>query len=183
MIQKIHSLKNSCKGQTLAILGGSPALIRDMELLPETDQLWGLNHHALILPLDRVVVWDVKLWKYIKDDKDKFIVSGAIFHNIPADIDKDIIAVEDAHQLSLRYTGALALYAADVMGFSKIYVAGCNQYEDPQRLHWWSGPNTVKSEKHKQLNDDPNCMSKYVRTLKNPQNVYFVSGRLKELHQ
>lgn len=176
-VRYIEGMKDCYKGQTVAILGGSPSLVPDIKHLPETTQLWGVNQHTAILPLDLIVFIDSKLWPYIKDMHTSFITRTA-----ECDESKDIIRVRQ--QLSHNYSGALALFAADKMGFDKIVVAGMDQYDlDADRTYWWEGPQSPNITRSKRLCTDVEPVVKFVRTLRRPQNVYFMSGRLKEQHQ
>jgi len=175
-VSYIEGMKDCCKGQTVAILGGSPALVQDMKQLPATEQLWGVNQHTAILPLDLIVFIDTKLWPYIKDMHDTFITRTA-----ECDETKTIIRVRQ--QLTHNYSGALALFAADKMGFDKVYVAGMDQYDlEADRTYWWEGPQTPDVVRSRRLCTDVEPVVKFVRTLRHPQNVYFMSGRLKEQH-
>ena len=177
-VEYIEGMKDCCKGQSVAILGGSPSLVSDMKELPETTQVWGVNQHTAILPLDLIVFIDSKLWPYIKDYHTKFITRTA-----ECDEDnKHIIRVRQ--QLSHNYSGALALFAADKMGFDSVYVAGMDQYNlDADRTYWWEGPQSPDIVRSRRLCTDGEPVVKFVKTLRRPQNIHFVSGRLKELHQ
>ena len=88
-VEYIEAMKDCCKGQSLAILGGGPSLVQDIKALPQTTQLWGVNQHTAILPLDLIVFIDSKLWPYIKDYHTKFLTRTAECD----ETNKDIIRV------------------------------------------------------------------------------------------
>ena len=177
-VEYIEAMKDCCKGQSVAILGGSASLVQDIKALPPTTQLWGVNQHTAILPLTLIVFIDSKLWPYIKDYHTKFITRTAECD----ETNKDIIRVRQ--QLSHNYSGALAFFAADKMGFDTIYVAGMDQYDlDADRTYWWEGPQSPDITRSRRLCTDGVPVINFIKTLRRPQNIHFMSGRLKELHQ
>ena len=178
-VRYIEGLKKKHKGQTCAILGGGPSLPKDIRNLPDVDILFGVNQHTLILDLDYLVFIDSKLWDTVKDHPATFIT-----RKLPADTeDKPFICASQMQ--NHNYSGALAIWCADYMGCDKIYCCGMDQYDDTEKLWWWQGPQLENEEIRRQRARilDAQPMVNFLRTLKNPQNVYFMSGRLKELHQ
>tara|TARA_R110000803_G_scaffold1228_5_gene4009 strand:+ start:2257 stop:2805 length:549 start_codon:yes stop_codon:yes gene_type:complete len=182
-MEYIDSYKNYYKGKTCAILGGGTSLPFDMKELPDVDILIGVNQHSVILPLDFIVFVDRHMWPYLKDYDATFITKVEDLEDIE---DQEVIV----HRQIVRpnYSGNLAIKAADYMGFSKIYVCGVDQYEghvegEPVRYWWWEAVQTAQKRKGRAHHDNPDELLSFIRSLKRPQNVYFVSGRLKELHQ
>ena len=175
----IEAFKDQHKGLSCAILGGGTSLPYDMRKLPKVDLLFGVNQHSMILPLDYLVFVDTKMWPYVKDypatliTRSPKIVAG----------DQNIIRVRKS--LFHNYSGALAIYAADYFGCSKIYVCGVDQYEsnDDNRYYWWEGPQTLERQKDRKVHNAPKQMKTFIQTLRHPNNVFFVSGQMAEWHQ
>lgn len=179
MINYIEGMKDKHRHSTCAVLGGGPSLITDMQELPKVDKLFGVNQHTMILNLDYLVFIDTKLWAHVKMCNTTFIT-----RILPDNLeDKEFIQVRQMQ--THNYSGAMAIWAADKMGFDKIYCCGMDQYDNPDKLWWWQGPQLENDEIRKQrarvVDSEP--MIKFLKSLRNPQNVYFMSGRLKELHQ
>ena len=175
----LSQFKNFHKGQTCAILGGGVSLPKDLRSIPQVDILMGVNQHAIILPLDYIVFSDREMWKYIEDVDGCYKVSNL---NKWRDR-KDFIHCGEAP--AIGFSGAKAVWVADQMGFEKIYICGIDQYQNRDgREYWWQG---CQSEpfvsKHISARDDLARWKQFLLTLQNPDRVFFVSGRLKELHQ
>jgi len=178
-IEYIEGLKKKHQGQTCAILGGGPSLPKDIRRLPDVDVIFGVNQHSMILDLDYLVFIDTKLWSTVQDQPTTFIT-----RIMPEDSeDKDFICVRQMQ--NHNYSGALAIWSADYMSFDKVYCCGMDQYDDTEKLWWWQGPQLENEEIRRQRARilDAQPMVNFLRTLRNPQNVFFMSGRLKELHQ
>jgi len=179
LVEYIEGLKDKHKHSTCAILGGGPSLPTDMQELPDVDIVFGVNQHSLIAPLDYLVYIDGKLWPYIKHKQTTFIT-----RILPEDTeDKQFIQVRQMQ--THNYSGALAIWVADKMGFDKVYCCGMDQYDESDRLWWWQGPQLENEEIRRQRARivDAEPMVKFLKSLRNPQKVFFMSGRLKELHQ
>ena len=180
----LESYKNVHKGKTCAILGGGTSLPKDMRELPEVDMLIGINQHSIILPLDYIVFADIGMWPYVKGQPVTFITK---ITDLDDYVGKEIIVSRQS--LTHNYSGSLALKAADMMGFDKIYVCGTDQYDrgdvehEDARYWWWQATQTPQTRKDKAVHAKPENLIAFLRQLKNSQNVYFMSGRLKELHQ
>lgn len=180
-MEYIEQYKNEYKGETCAILCGGTSLPHDLRDIPEVDYFFGVNQHSLILPLDFLVFVDKKMWPYLKDYDCTFITR---VRELQDSDKKRIIVVRQS--LVHNYSGALALKAADAMGFDKIYVCGMDQYqkdEEDNRYYWWEGPQTPPRQKDRKMHDSPGVLQKFVKSLRSPQKVFFASGRMKELHQ
>jgi hypothetical protein len=85
----------------------------------------------------------------------------------------------------IGFSGGLAVWVADQMGFDTIYVCGMDQYTDMGgREYWWQGPQSWPFEaKHRTARNDLDRWKQFVSSMQNPSRIYFVSGRLKEVHQ
>lgn len=177
----IEELKDKYKGSTCAIYGGGTNLPQDIRALPEVDVQIGVNHHALILPLDYIVFIDTAIWPLLKDHCDKFITRSPKI-NPDDELGKTMFRYRQT--LPHNYSGALAIIAADIMGFDKIYVCGIDQYDggEASRIYWHEGINPQRPKPRK-MHDTPKEMHNVVRRCKRPENIYFMSGRLKQLHQ
>ena len=139
----------------------------------------GVNQHAVILPLDYIVFSDREMWKYIEDVEGCYKVSNL---NKWRDR-KDFIHCGEAP--AIGFSGAKAVWVADQMGFEKIYICGIDQYQNRDgREYWWQGSQSEPFvSKHISARDDLTRWKQFLLTLQNPDRVFFVSGRLKELHQ
>ena len=179
-VEYIEGMKDKHKHSTCAILGGGPTLPQDIDNLPAVDFTFGVNQHSLIMPLDYLVFIDSKIWPYIQEKKNTTFIT----RHVPDDTeDKDFICVRQMQ--SHNYSGALAIWVADKMGFDAIYCCGMDQYDDSEQLWWWQGPQLENEEIRRQRARvlDPEPMLQFLKSLRNPQKVFFMSGRLKELHQ
>jgi len=178
----IEGLKDHHKGQTCAVLGGGPSLVKDIQSLPDVDVLIGVNQHSMIMPLDYLAFIDSKVWPLVKDCDTTFITRSATVCDDKNNEAYDIIRYRQ--EIKPNYSGVLAIKAADQMGFSKIYVCGMSQYDpDDDRLYWWQGPQVAKTEKERKNRNVLSEILNSVRFLRHPHNVHFMSGRLKEKHQ
>lgn len=183
----LDSYKDYHKGKTCAVLGGGTSLVYDIQALPEVDKLFGVNQHSAILQPDYTVFLDTALWPYLRDYKTTFICREASYQSNTDLGARKIILYRQS--LKHNYSGTLAIIAADYMGFDKIYVCGMDQYkgygeeEDP-RFWWWQGPQTPPKQKDRGKNHNtPDQLHNIVKHLRRPQNIYFMSGRMKDLHQ
>ncbi|MDR9412421.1 MAG: hypothetical protein RI531_07365, partial [Haloferacaceae archaeon] len=180
LMPKIQNFKDHHQGETAAICGGGVSLPQDLRSIEPVDRLIGVNQHALILPLDYLAFLDRHMWPLVKKYQDimlvtklsKFAYAGS--HVIHADKAPPV-----------RYSGMLAIWLADYLGFDKVCVCGVDNYEDRKddREYWWQGPQTNKVEKHKQTDQDLNLMKRFIDELRNPCRIFFASGRLKRMHQ
>lgn len=176
---RLVDFKDKHKGQTCAILGGGVSLPEDLRRIPQVDCLIGINHHSIILPLDYIVFLDREMWKYVETVDGCWKVSSCGKFKGRS----DFIHIGDAPIIG--FSGALAVWFADQLGFETIYVCGIDQYQDKNgREYWWQATHCEPFEaKHKSARDDLTRWKQFLLALQHPENVYFVSGRLKELHQ
>jgi hypothetical protein len=181
----LEAYHDNYKGKTCAVLGGGTSLPYDIYDLPDVDVLFGVNQHSAILEPEFTVFLDTALWPLLRDYKTKFICREASIQSNTALEDREVIIYRQ--NLSHNYSGSLAIKAADMMGFSKIYVCGMDQYvgygEEGARYWWWQAAQTPEKRKDRKKDESPELLHKFIKTLRNPQNVYFMSGRMKELHQ
>lgn len=178
-MQNINHYKNKHRGQTCAVLGGGVMLPSDLRAIPQVDVLIGVNQHTLILPLDYVAFFDRHMWDYVGGYRDilKLTTLNKWSNR------QDVIHCEGCPPVG--YSGGLAIWAADQMGFETIYLCGMDHYQDQGgREYWWQGPQSLPFEaRHHLGRDDLGRWKEFLGGMKNPKRIYFVSGRLKEAHQ
>jgi hypothetical protein len=185
-MEYIESYKNIYKGKTCAIIGGGTSCPYDVYDLPEVNVFIGVNQHGAILQPEFTVFTDSHLWRDIRDYKTKFICKEASIQTNTNIEDRTIILCRETPKH--RYSGTTAIKVADLMGFDKIYVCGIDQYdsssEENERYWWWETTQmALKRAKDRRDHNTPEDLRKFISMLRNPQNIYFMSGRMKELHQ
>lgn len=171
--------RNKHIGQSCAILGGGVSLPTDLRSIPQVDCLIGVNNHAIILPLDYLVFLDREMWKYIENVDGCYKVSSLAKWKSRSDF---IHCVESP---IIGFSGALAVWFADQLGFKTIYVCGMDQYQERSgREYWWQAVHCEPFKPtHVSARDDLSKWREFLLTLQHPERVFFVSGRLRELHQ
>jgi hypothetical protein len=168
----LSEFRGSGIGKTCAILGGGPSLAHDLRAIPAVDTLIGVNQHSLILPLDFVFFSDERVWNAVKDYKDilKITVLGKYDR-------EDVICFVPS--VSIGFSGARAVLAADFMSFDKIYVCGMDNYDPSSgRDYWWQLEGEPRTHEHCQN------LHQWVQIkhgMSRPEAVEFVSGRLNEV--
>jgi len=177
-MRSIYHFKDAHKGQVCAVLGGGTSLPGDLRNIPKVDILIGVNQHSLILPLDYVAFMDRHMWDYVEGYKD--ILKITPLNKWPNR--QDVIHAGEAP--AIGFSGALAIWAADYMGFDKILICGMDQYQDKNGLeYWWQGPQTKLTSLHTSARDNTSRWREFIQSLQSKDRIYFVSGRLKEMHQ
>lgn len=178
-MKRLSEFKDFHKGQSCAILGGGVSLPKDLRSIPQVDVLIGVNQHAVILPLDYIVFSDRETWPYIENIDGCYKVSNLNKWPSRADF------IHCGEAPAIGFSGAKAVWVADQMGFETIYICGMDQYADLRgREYWWQGPQSEPfTPKHAHCRDELTRWKDFLLTLQHPENVYFVSGRLKEAHQ
>lgn len=174
-----NHFKNKHKGQTCAVLGGGVSLPADLRAIEPVDVLIGVNQHSLVLPLDYLVFSDRHMWEFIEPYRDVLKITNLNkFHDR-----SDVIHCGECPPIG--FSGAKAVWCAAQMGFDKIFVCGMDQYADQGgREYWWQGPQSWPFEaKHHQARSDLSRWKEFINSLDDPKKVFFVSGRLKEVHQ
>lgn len=175
----LEQFKNKHVGESCAILGGGVSLPNDLRSMGEVDRLIGVNQHAAILDLDYLVFLDTHVFPLVKDIKNVLLITKKKKHQAPNLIHAGIAP-------PIGYSGLMAIWIADYMGFDKIAVCGMDQYDTRKepREYWWEGPQCQQMQRHKLCNADLYFLKKYIdENLQHPQRVHFVSGRLKEIHK
>lgn len=176
---RAEQFRNKHAGQTCAVLGGGTTLPYDLRAIPQVDVLIGVNQHSNILPVDYIVFSDREMWDFVKN------VDGCykVTHLDKFRDRSDVILMESAPHIG--FSGAKAIWFADYLGFEKTYVCGMDQYEaNDDREYWWQGPQSWPFKaKHHQARSDMERWKEFIKRLQFPERVYFVSGRLKEIHQ
>jgi len=176
---ELESFKDFHRGETAAILGGGVTLPKDLRQINPVDVLIGINNHSMILDLDYLVFMD------------------AMFLDLIADLD-DVVFITKKHKMPGRksiqagiappvgYSGLLAIWVADYMGFDRIDVCGMDQYQTRKggRQYWWEGPMGVATNPPKTHKSNLEPLKSFLDDkLRHPERVFFASGRLKEIHQ
>jgi hypothetical protein len=178
-MQPVEHFKDKYKGKTCAVLGGGVSLATDLRQIEPVDILIGVNQHSLILPLDFLVFRDRDVWPLINRIHDcRFVTQLNKF------IDSRVVHAGICPPIG--YSGGMAIWFADYLGFDRIDVCGMDQYDPKKhegREYWWEGPQTNLARKHTSCNSDLGRTKLFVDTLQHPERIWFVSGRLKELHQ
>lgn len=177
-METIENYKNRHVGQSCAILGGGVSLPADLRQIDEVDILMGVNQHAVVLPLDYLVFRDRHMWPFIKEYRDIKLITQLNRFN-------ESHVIHAGVSPFIGYSGAMAFWIADYMGFERIDVCGMDQYNDRKdgREYWWQGPQAGEFKKHSHCNSDLELLKKFIDSLQHPERIFFVSGRLKELHQ
>jgi len=175
-MQQVELFKDEHKGQTCAVLGGGVNLPNDLRKIDPVDVLIGVNQHSLILPLDYLVFRDRDMWPLIKDFRDIKLVTHLNKFNEGHVIHAGIAP-------PIGYSGGFAVWLADYMGFDHTYVCGMDQYQDRHDLreYWWEGPQSAKKTMHRHCNTEMGAWKALLESLRHPERVQFVSGRLKDL--
>lgn len=178
-MRPFRSFHNLHAGETCAVLGGGVSLPADLRMIPQVDRLIGVNQHALILPLDYLVFSDRDVYEFIQEYRDILKITNLNKWHDRSDF------IHAGECPAIGFSGAKAIWCADKMGFEKIYVCGMDQYQDyGGREYWWQGPQSWPFKaKHHSARDSLNRWGEFISSLDHPERVYFVSGRLKEMHQ
>lgn len=174
----ISQYRDIHQNETCAILGGGVMLPSDLRSIPQVDILMGINQHTLILPLDYVAFVDRHMFPFVEGYHDIKKITPL---NKWGDRD-DFIHAGEWPQLG--YSGCLAVWAADQMGFKEIICCGMDQYQDyGGREYWWEGPQSPVTNRHHGAKADLTRWIDFLNSLRNPRRVRFASGRIKEAWQ
>jgi hypothetical protein len=177
-MRQLNSYIGIHKGETCAVLGGGVSLPADLRAIPQVDVLIGVNQHSLILPLDYVVFSDRHMWEFVQEYRDIVKITNLNKYSGRDDV------IHAGECPPIGFSGAKAIWCAEKMGFSKIYVCGMDQYQDRSgREYWWEGPQSELKAKHAHCRDSLERWKEFLHSLEFKENVFFVSGRLKEAHQ
>ena len=177
-MERISQYKDHHKGQTCAVLGGGVMLPVDLRAIPQVDILMGVNQHSLILPLDYLAFCDRHMWDFVGGFRDIKKIT-----NLSHWRQSDVIHAGECPPIG--FSGGLAVWCADQMGFETIYVCGMDQYTDyGGREYWWQGPQSWPFQsKHHSARNDLTRWKEFIGGMRHPERIHFVSGRLKEVHQ
>jgi len=115
------------EGKRCAILGGSESLPQEFWQCPRDCVLIGINHHAMILP-------DLKYIVYQDNFAHKITAIHPAQKITPLTTGENIIYCGNAP--ACMYSGVLAIWIASFMGFSEIYLAGFDCYSR-ERIYWY----------------------------------------------
>lgn len=176
---QLEQFRDKHQGETCAVLGGGVNLPGDLRSIEPVDRLIGINQHSMILDLDYLVFLDVHMFPIVSQLKDCWLITKKRKNEAPNLIHAGIAP-------PIGYSGLMAIWVADYLGFERIDVCGMDQYQDRKdgREYWWEGPQTKEMQRHNLCNSDIMLLKKYLdEQLQHPERVFFVSGRLKEVHQ
>lgn len=176
---ELEQFKNKHRGETAAILGGGVTLPADLRNIEPVDRLIGINQHSMIMDLDYLVFLDSHLYEIVSTVRDVVLITKKRKHQAGNLVHAGIAP-------PVGYSGILAIWVADYMGFERIDVCGMDQYQKRpnEREYWWQGPQSGSIKPHHLCRDDLSLLKQFLDDkLQHPERVFFVSGRLKELHQ
>lgn len=175
----LEHYRNLHIAETCAILGGGVSLPADLRMIEPVDRLIGVNQHAMIMDLDYLVYLDSHLHEIVSTLPGVTLITKKRKH-------AGTNVVHAGIAPPVGYSGLLALWVADYMGFSRIDVCGMDQYQRRygDREYWWEGPQALQMQRHHLSRDDLSLLKRFIdHSLQHPERVFFASGRLKELHQ
>ena len=157
-------------GQTAAVLCGGPSLPHDLAQIPDDAALIGVNQHAIILPLDYIVFSDAAVFPLIAHHSAPKITRCA---NLRA---QGIVWAPDVPDFN--FSGPLAVWIADFLGFSRIVVCGVDLYRS-ERPYWHSLQ--VAGGRHQTPHRVSfSAWADCKRLMRNPANVEFLGPAGKE---
>lgn len=154
-------------GETAAILCGGPSLPTDLASVPEDAALIGVNQHALILPLDYIVFSDEWIFPIVQSHRALKITRCRTIQ-----MDDVVIA---ANAPDFNFSGPLAVWIAECLGFSRIMVCGVDLYRSA-RPYWHSPSESEKSTHQTPHRISFSAWAACKRLMQQPANVEFVSG-------
>lgn len=163
---ELSSIRDRHRGQTCAVLGGGPTLLRDLKRVPFDAVLLGVNQHALLLNLDYVVFQDREIYPVLADAD-----APLCTHH------RDIAQIYTGIVPDFGLSGGTAVWMADFLGAERIIVAGMDSYTGDRR-YWHSKP----GERMPDLGQ--NCVDVWRRVhdyMARPEIVRVVSGPLTEI--
>ena len=179
LLMEIEQLKGKHKGETCAVLGGGVSLPNDVRAIKPVDRLIGINQHSMILDLDYLVYLDSHLHEIVSTIPGLTLITKKRKH-----CGTNVVHAGVAPPIG--YSGLLAIWVADYLGFERIDVCGMDQYQKrpADREYWWEGPQALKMQRHHLATNDLKQLKAFLDDkLQHPERVFFVSGRLKEAHQ
>ena len=168
-------------GEPGAILGGGPSLIDDLTEVPRGVVAFGINRHAAMLrPVDYTVVYDQR-----DDLADLRRPSYAGTVITPYDDNSEVVLPDrmlgDAKRgRMMASTGCAALWLAEYMGCSPIWLCGMECYQGPD-IYWHGGEATREQLAILGIKPLEYHVAPWRRTrelLRHPKRVHAVSGPL-----
>lgn len=163
---ELSSIRGRHCGQTLAVLGGGPTLLRDLRRVPFDAILIGVNQHALLMNLDYVVFQDREIFPALADTD-----APLCTHH------RDIAHIYTGIVPDFGLSGGTAVWMADYLGADRVIVAGMDSYTGSRR-YWHSKP----GDRMPDLGQ--NCVDVWKRVhdyMARPEIVRVCSGPLTEI--
>lgn len=163
---ELSAIRGRHRGQTCAVLGGGPTLLRDLKRVPFDAILLGVNQHALLMNLDYVVFQDREIHPVLLDTD-----APLCTHH------RDIAHIYTGIVPDFGLSGGTAVWMADYLGAKEIIIAGMDSYTGDRR-YWHSKP----GDRAPQLGE--NCVDVWKRVhdyMARPDIVRVVSGPLTEI--
>lgn len=164
---QLIDLKGQHTGQTVAVLCGGPSLPEDLAKVPDEAALIGVNQHTIILPLDYIVFSDEWIFPLVTHHKAPKITRCGSLRS------QGIVWAPDAPDLN--FSGPLAVWIADFLGFSRILVCGVDLYRT-RRPYWHSPPDVGNLDHQTPHRVGFEAWSDCKRLMKDPSKVKFLSG-------
>jgi len=162
----LSSIRGRHRGQSCAVLGGGPTLLRDLRDIPLDAVLFGVNQHTMLLNLDYIVFLDREVYPVVAEGD-----APLITHH------RDLAHIYSGICPEFGLSSAAAVWIAEYLECSPIYLAGMDNYTASRR-YWHSMP----SHKCPELGENANDVWRKVAThLRHPDRVRAISGPLTEV--
>ena len=162
----LGSIKGRHSGQCIAVLGGGPSLLRDLQSVPQEAVLIGVNQHAMLMNLDYLVFQDREIHSVVREADAPLCTH----HRDLADIYTGIVP-------DYGLSGATALWIADYFDAARIYLCGCDSYKGTRR-YWHSKPGDMRpTDGYSGLD----VWEGVKRHLQHPGRVVVPSGPIREI--
>lgn len=163
---ELSSIRGRHAGQCIAVLGGGPSLLRDLQAVPQEAVLIGVNQHAMLLNLDYVVFQDREIYPVVSEAD-----APLCTHH------RDLAHVYTGIVPDFGLSGATALWIADYFEAAQIILCGCDSYQGARR-YWHSKPgDTRPSDGYSGLE----VWERVKSCLQHPERVLVPSGPIREV--
>lgn len=165
---ELSSIRDRHRGQCIAVLGGGPTLLADLNRVPFDAVLIGVNQHALLLNLDYVVFQDREIYPALVQSE-----APLCTHH------RDLAHIYTGIVPDFGLSGGTAVWMADYLGAERVIVAGMDSYTGDRR-YWHSRPGD------RMLDLGSNCADVWTRVrdyMARPDIVRVASGPLTEIFE
>lgn len=141
-------------------------MIADLKRTPTDAVLFGVNQHTLLLNLDYIVFQDRELYPVLRDAD-----AALVTHH------RDLAQIYSGVCPDFGFSGGTAVWIADYLECSAIYICGCDCYAADRR--YWHSP---VGDKGHELGANPvGAWHQVKRMLQRPERVFAMSGPLTEV--